>query len=175
MPRFKNIQSPDVPASQAQRKGKKSVSFKNDPEILARLVIVGDLMLEGKSAPAIAATLKQPLGTTKRDIARVRQLWREESKEAINSAKVDALNMYKLLIRKAWGKINDVANLATADKFMTIVLRTQARIDKITGLEVENLVVSGPQGGPVQVQDIDSVRDKRWKTIEKQLQEAVSE
>ena len=156
------------PSSEVRRPHKKSVNFRNDPEILQRLAKVGELLLENKTAPEIAAAMQQPLGTTQNDIKRVRLLWKEEAKEDLGISRTEALLTYRKVMRAAWDKVKDVANLASADRFLTVILRAQARIDKISGLEVEHVEVSGPEGGPI---EIDKIRAKRWKQIAPQLQE----
>ena len=70
-----DISTPEKPARSVRRKGKKSVSFQDDPEILKRLGRVAEMMLEGKSLYEISTAQRCSIATAKRDIGRVRELW----------------------------------------------------------------------------------------------------
>jgi hypothetical protein len=160
------LEQPILTAGEVLRKGKKSVSFKTDPEILARLTLVSEMMLKGTPAYKIAETLKESLGTAKLDISRVKQLWREESKGKLAIQREAALAQYKLALVTAWDMVEK--NPERADRYLALVLAAQKRIDQLTGTEAPKEI---EVGGIVKVKNIEQVRLKRWQQIAGSLQE----
>ena len=158
------------PASEVKRKGKKSISYTDDPEILARLALVARLMLMGKPAYKIAEELKESLGTAKLDMARVRSIWRKESRGKISAQRDEALAQYRLTREKAWDLIDK--NPDKAERFLPLVLASQERIDKVVGNEAPDRI---DLSGTVKVRDIEQVRQKRWQQIAGELKDALEE
>lgn len=164
-----DIPTPESRASETHRKHKKSERWLNDPEILARLNIVAHLMLEGKPAHEICAAFEPPvsLRTTKRDIARVKQIWRIKAEEGLDNSRIQAVEQYGKVIQEAWKRVN--AQPEKADRFLTIVLSAQGNLDKLTGALApekteSQVIVSGTL-------NIDDIRRKRWEQVANVLQE----
>lgn len=61
----------------ARPRGRKSVSWRRDPVILARLPKVERLHLAGYSGYAIAAEVGMSEATVRDDLKRIQELWRE--------------------------------------------------------------------------------------------------
>src|SRR5689334_13062612 len=93
-------QKPEQPAAEgdARREGKKNVRWQDDPEIMNRLVKVAELMNRGKRAFEIAVTTKVSIETTRRDIARVREIWKDDAKDRLAHAKDIAIAQYAAVI-----------------------------------------------------------------------------
>ena len=123
-----------------------------------------------KNMPAweIAAECETSIATAKRDIARVRELWTRDAKERLELAKETSLAQYASVIRDAKEVLKD-ASPSLKDKYMNIILRAQERIDKVTGI-ADPVAVGGIPGQPVEVVDIEQVRQKRWDSISSRLQ-----
>src|SRR5574343_286244 len=88
------IEDPPTSAKRVTRKNKKSVPYYEDAEILKRLSRVAELMLTGTPAWKIAEQLRVSLATAKRDIGRVREIWKTEASEKLDSLLGDALAQY---------------------------------------------------------------------------------
>jgi len=168
MTRAKNpkteIVSPDR-TGDMRREGKKNVPWKDDPEILQRLAEVAVLMNKNKRAFEIAAETKVSIETARNDIARVRELWKEDAEERIKNAKDSAIAQYGAVLEQAWADLKKVtvkSNNRAA--FMKVILAAQDRIDKVTGIADP---ISGPGGGPIPIElvDVEKIRKGRWKQI----------
>lgn len=165
-------------AGDARREGKKNIEWRDDPEILQRLALVAELMNKHKYGFEIAMETKVSLETAKRDIARVRELWKEDALDHIKSAKDMALAQYDQIIRDAREdliKVKSKGNPVRA-AYYNVILRAQKQIDAVSGI-AEKHELSGPNGGPipVEVQDMDAVRKLRWKQIAPNLLEIEQE
>lgn len=158
---FENIEVGELPT---RRPGKKSIPYTEDPEILARLSQVGDLMLKGKPAFRIAEELGQPLGSTKRDIARVKALWRKAAKDKLSDQRDVSLAQYRLTITKAWELVE--AKPDKADRFLAVIIRAQERIDSLLGTEAPEVFEIN---GEIKLRDIDAIRRERWAQVREAL------
>jgi hypothetical protein len=152
-----------------RREGKKNVPWKDDPEILQRLAEVAVLMNKNKRAFEIARETRVSIETARRDIARVRELWKEDAQERIDGAKDSAIAQYGAVLEQAWidlKKVSVKSNNRAA--FMKVILAAQDRIDKVTGIADP---ISGPGGGPIPVEivDMEKVHKKRWNQISGKL------
>ncbi|MDD2920991.1 MAG: hypothetical protein PHQ36_01785 [Anaerolineales bacterium] len=161
---FDKIELPEPPTSakRVTRKGKKSVAWDADPEILKRLAKVAAMMIEGKYSWEIAETNKCSIATAKRDIKRVREIWKMEALDKLDSLMGDSLATYTRVQAAAWSKAQ--ANPEKADRYLSVILHAQERVDKLSGVgkpETVNVEVSGQ----VEVKDIDQIRDQRWKQV----------
>lgn len=172
MPKLKVDPTPNpVPPDRAGdtvRRGKKSVNWKDDPEILQRLTIVATLMNKNKRGYEIAAETKVSLETARRDISRVRELWAEDAREHIKTAKDIALAQYSQVIhdaREDLVKVKSRGNPVRA-AYYNVILRAQKSIDSVSGI-AEKYEHSGPNGGPipVAVTNMESIRKKRWNQV----------
>jgi hypothetical protein len=157
---------PLVPSALVNRKGKKNPPFSEDPEILSRLSRVGAYLLKGLPAWQIAEKLNYPIGSAKRDIKRVRQLWKAEARSAISSEREKAQAQYNLVLAKAWDMVE--LNPDKAEKYLALVIAAQERIDKLTGANAPDEVkISGET--TVNVRDIEKVRQERWAQVRQAL------
>lgn len=161
-----------------RRKGKKNLNWKDDPEILVRLSAVSEMIVKQRSAIQIAQDTKVSLGTAKRDIARVKELWKEEAHERVINSRDLAIAQYSAEIKQGW---EDVIVLPVTHPnrpaALNIILRAQERIDKVTGIGGDKVEHSGPNGGPipVEVADVEAIRKRRWKQIAGSLAELTQE
>lgn len=158
-------------AGDVEREGKKSVPWQEDAEILQRLAYVATLMNQNKPSYLIAEKTKVSLATAKRDIARVRELWREDAKARLTNTADTAIAQYGAIIEKAWQDLTILpVGHATAAAYMNIILRAQERMDKVTGI-ADPIALEGKNGGPIEMSivEIEKVRAERWKAIESKL------
>lgn len=83
------------------RKGKKSVPWNKDPQILQRLAKVEDLDLAGYRVSEIARQLKLSETTIRRDIQRIGILWHERSSADILAMRERSIANFRRLQRLA--------------------------------------------------------------------------
>jgi len=153
-----------------RREGKRSVNWKDDPEILQRLAEVAVLMNKNKRAFEIAKETKVSIETTRRDIARVRELWKEDARERIANSADQAIAQYGAVLEQAWTDLKKVSVKSNnRAAFLKIILQAQDRIDKVTGIPDP---ISGPGGGPIPIElvDTEKIRKKRWQQVAPNLQ-----
>ena len=151
----------------ARREGKKNVSWRDDPEILQRLADVAVLMNKNFRAFQIARETKVSIETARRDISRVRELWKEDARDRIDNAKDIALAQYGAVIEQAWADMKKAsAKSATRPAYMNIILKAQSGINDVTGI-AKRVEHSGPGGGPIEVKpiDVEKIRKKRWEQV----------
>lgn len=153
-------------AGDTERDDKKSINWKDDPEILQRLALVASLMNQNFNSWEIAEKTKVSISTAKRDIGRVRELWREDAKERLANTTDVAIAQYGSVIRDASEQLKK-APVSLKAQFMNVILRAQERIDKVTGI-ADPTSLTGPNGGPIpiQVTDINKIRDERWEKVQ---------
>jgi ribosomal protein L29 len=167
-----SIPSPDAAttATRTRRPRKKSVRWMSDPEILNRLNIVAQLLLENRPAHEIAAAFDPPVGirTIRRDIARVRELWKLRAEEGLEVTRNQAQEQYLKVIQEAWSKVT--AAPERADRYLAIVISAQGNLDRLNGtLAPEKHELTGKNGGPIETRDIDEIRQRRWQQIAEAL------
>lgn len=176
-PRKKNrfssieIEKPDR-SGDVTRDGKKSVNWKDDPEILTRLADVADLMNRNQPSYVIAQECSTSIATAKRDMLRVRELWKEFAKERLEDTVNQALVQYGTVIDKAWTEFESAPKALKA-QFLTAVLRAQERIDKVTGI-ADPVALGNMNNKPFQVENIEDVRSKRWQQVSGKIQKVVN-
>lgn len=171
--RFANIELP-LRDGDVEREGKKSVSWEEDPEILQRLVYVAELMNQNKPSPVIAEECGVSLGTAKRDIGRVRELWKLDAKERLGFKKEESLANYRDLARRIH---EDLENLKPRQMHLkpalyTALIKTLHRIDQVSGIG-DNINLGNQNGKPFEIKQIEEVRMKRWQTVASQLGKVV--
>ena len=93
-------------------KGRKSISWKKDPEILRRLAAVASMMLRGakpwqiwqsyKDTELDSAGKEYSLRTAYRDITRVRSMWAEAAKGEVEDKRVQSIAQIRLVQYEAW-------------------------------------------------------------------------
>jgi hypothetical protein len=158
-----NIPAVPVTVSKAQ-KGKKSVSWRNDPEILARLAQVAEMILKGERPYQIAKKFKSSLSTAKRDVVRVKTIWQEENRADIVDCKNRSVAQYRLIITKAWENYEKNGS----PKYLSVILGAQGKIDEIEG----NLSAREVN---LNVVDIETIRKKRWDAVASTLNDVLEE
>jgi hypothetical protein len=160
---FDKIELPEpTKKTKVTRKGKKSIAWNDDPEILKRLGRVAEMMLDGKYSWEIAQENKCSIATAKRDVGRVREIWKSQAMEKLDNLQADSLATYNRVVAKAWRKIED--NPEKADQYLRVIIAAQERVDKLAGIgkpEQVNVNLSGE----VEVKDIDKIRDERWQQV----------
>jgi hypothetical protein len=97
----------------AGTKGKKSVRWDRDPQILARLESVAQMMLRSARAWQIADALDVSLRTAKRDIRRVRTLWRRESERKIEESRQQSIAQIRAIQQQAWTEYDKVKRVGS--------------------------------------------------------------
>jgi hypothetical protein len=156
------------PKVKVKRKGKKSLPFDQDAEILARLAVVAEMMLVGAKPFQIASTMDYSLASANRDLARIKQLWKENAREEIDQSRIVALAQYRLVLMRAWEEFGKKGNECRRHLFLNQVLATQREIDRVLGVGPQKLDLSGS----VEVtEDIEEIRKRRWEQITPQLAE----
>jgi hypothetical protein len=159
-------------SKKTRRKGKKSIPFDQDPEILARLAAVAEMMLVGAKAFQIAASMNCSLTTAKRDIGRVKQFWKEDARGEIASFRSAALALYRLVIMRAWDEFGKKENTNKKDRYLSLVTATQKEIDRILGVGPQQIDLSGK----VEItEEIEEVRKRRWDAIKPQVAEMLKQ
>jgi hypothetical protein len=168
----KKVTSKKPVKAKAKRKGKKSIAWDRDPEILARLASVAEMLLVGAKPYQIALALNEALSSAKRDVARVKQLWQEEARDEIDTSRNAALAQYKLVLMRAWDEYGKKENAGRKHLFLNIVTSTQKEIDRVQGVGPQKIDLSGKIDV---VEDIDKVRERRWKQIRPKVAEMLQQ
>ena len=166
--RFSNIVLPDR-SGDTERKGKLNVPWHEDPEILARLAIVAELMNRNKPSYVIAEETETSIATAKRDMKRVREFWKMDAKERLGYTTEEAIAQYEAIAHDAREDL-DKAPISLKASYYMVILRALERRDKAAGI-ADPVSIQGPNGGPVEVsvKEMDEVRQKRWLSIADKL------
>jgi len=99
----------------------------------------------------------------KRDIARVRLLWRELNEHEIEDKREESVAQYKLIILRAWEEYSK--NKST--NLLRVIMDAQEKIDGIEGNRKPEEVLVG------KLPDIEEVRKKRWEQVQGELTQAL--
>lgn len=174
MPReFEAIELPEPikkGAKNVTRKGKKSIAWDQDPEILKRLTRVAELMLDGKYSWQIAEELRCSIATAKRDIKRVRELWKTTAKEDLEDLYNDSIATYKRAQLTAWNEIR--RDPKKAAQLLGVILDAQKQKERLSGL-IKPEPVEVNISGEVVVRDIQTVREERWNQVMEMMKDVV--
>jgi hypothetical protein len=87
-----------------KRHSKRSIAWDKDPDILARLAVVADMMSQGRRLNQVAAALNVSQHTADRDAARVRELWRRAAMQSIEDKRAQSKAKYEALQAAAWAE-----------------------------------------------------------------------
>jgi hypothetical protein len=90
------------PAKAGPKKGVKSKNWDEDPDILARLEAVSQMMLKGAKLWQIAKVLSYSITTAKKDKGRVKELWLREATSDVIEARDRSIAQMRLVQREAW-------------------------------------------------------------------------
>ena len=132
-----------------------------------RKTVIVNLMA-GMTYRDMAAALNVSIGTIANDVKKVMGRLRKE--QITNMEDVVQLELRRLdvILNKIWEKVLD-GDMAAADR----VLKIQDQRAKFLPLyEPQRFEHSGPGGGPIEVLDIERVRNKRWAAVQQQLLDA---
>lgn len=152
------------PIVELHPKGKKAISWRKDPIILARLTSVAQMILAGAETWQIAAALDYSLVTARRDVTRVRTMWREGSEAEIDAKRDQSIAQYKMIQTRAWAEYNK----APSPGNLRVILDAQVRIDDIQGNQMPKSILMGEL-------DIEQVRNKRWQQVQGLLADIITE
>jgi hypothetical protein len=156
------LQSPIVQVEH-HPKGKKAISWRRDEAILIRLVSVAEIYLRGGNLLSIARAFNYSLRTAKRDLARVKTLWREQCLADLDDERAEALAQYRLIITRGWADYNK----KPSPHWLRVIMDAQEKIDNIYGNQA-------PKQVEVSELDLEETRRKRWSDLPKLL-EAIAE
>jgi hypothetical protein len=96
--------------------GKRKIRWDRDPDILARLEGVAQMMIRGGKAWQIADAFDVSLRTANRDIRRVRILWKRESEQSIEKSRQESLAKLRALQQQALTEYDKVARQTFKDR-----------------------------------------------------------
>jgi len=86
----------------SENAGKKAVRWDLDVDILTRLDIVANMMVQGARPHQIAQSLSYSLKTAYRDVDRVRTLWRRTAEATVEEHRSASIAQYNELKVRAW-------------------------------------------------------------------------
>jgi hypothetical protein len=122
---------------------KKSIPWREDPDILQRLELVANLMVQGAKTHQVASALGTGLRTASRDMARVRELWKKQSEQTIEDKRAGSVALYREVQTRLW---EEYRSLKGAGKSVINVLGKIAdvedKITKIEGTQITNIDVT---------------------------------
>jgi hypothetical protein len=83
-------------------KGKKSTRWDDDLKILLRLEVVASMMAQNASLRQIAAALNYSTTTARKDLARVRTIWRKVATEKLEKARARSVAVHMEIESEMW-------------------------------------------------------------------------
>jgi hypothetical protein len=98
----------------AGQKGKKSVRWDRDHQILARLESVAQMMLRSAHSWQIADALDVSIRTAKRDMRRVRILWRQASERKVEASRQQSIAQIRAIQQQAWTEYDKVKRIGSS-------------------------------------------------------------
>jgi hypothetical protein len=149
------------PASTVEHhpKGKKAISWRRDEAILIRLVSVAEIYLRGGNLLSISHAFGYSRSTAKRDLARVKTLWREQALADLADILAESIAEYRLIITRAWADYNK----KPSPHWLRVVMDAREKIDNIYGNQA-------PKQVEVNELDLEEIRRKRWYDRDEMLQ-----
>jgi len=147
------IEMPKLPPP--HKRNKKSVAWDQDPEILARLSTVANMMTQGAKSYQIADALSVTIKTIQRDMTRVYTLWRRESMQEIDDARAKSIAQYEEIKTRAWegyrkvsGYINEsrMPNprlIKEQQNFLKLAMDAESHIADLQGTKITRLNLDG--------------------------------
>lgn len=121
----------------SKRKGKRSIPWTRDLDILARLDVTATLMIQGAKAYQIADSTNVSLRTANRDIKRVRILWQRAAKGKVEERRQQSLAQLRAVRMHAWDRYTAKDKSGKAKNspiWLRIILETERDIAKLEGL-----------------------------------------
>jgi hypothetical protein len=164
------------------KKGKKSVRWDRDPEILARLESVNQMMLRGAQRWQIADALDISLRTASRDINRVRILRRRAAERDVEEKVNDSVGQFQAVRQEAWLRYDEIkkANPTAAARWLKLITEATKEIGELWGLRKLSIELSGPDGGPVEhkgvgLPNLDALSDEEFEEFKKLYDKATKQ
>lgn len=123
-------------------KGKASVVWHQDHEILQRLELVATMMLQGAKPFQIAQSLSVSLRTAFRDMNRVQELWRKQAIDDITAKRDRSIAQFRLAQTYAWDqyRTHQKTNAAMALKWMQAAMEAERSIVELEGTKAPKAV-----------------------------------
>lgn len=119
---------------------KKSIPWREDPDILQRLELVANLMIQGAKTHQIATSLGSPHRTTSRDMARVRELWRTQSEQTIEDKRAASIARYDEILTRLWKEYRKIEGEGKSTvKVLLAIATVEAEKTKIEGTRITNI------------------------------------
>mgnify|MGYP001472120636 CR=1 FL=1 len=147
------IEMPPLPPP--RKRNKKNVAWDQDPEILARLSTVANMMTQGAKSYQIADALSVTIKTIQRDITRVYTLWRRESLQEIDDARAKSIAQYEEIKTRAWEgyrKVSGYVNGANMpnprlmkeqQNWLKLAMDAESQIADLQGTKITRLSLDG--------------------------------
>lgn len=132
------------------RKGKKNVKWDRDPEILARLETVAQMIVRGARAWQIADSLGVSITTANRDIRRVRTLWSREAKKGVEKARQESIAQVRAVQQQAWMRYDADKGLAS----LRLILESERDIVALEGTSAPSGVEITSGGQPISIREV---------------------
>jgi len=132
MPRPRNGEKP--------QKGKKSVRWDIDPEILARLTVVQSMMVQKARSWQIANAMGYDVRTALRDMDRVRELQRRESIGEIITLRNESLAQLDEVILRSWESYRAADKPHIKNDCLRVILQAQKQKDEILGTKAPDTI-----------------------------------
>ena len=141
-------------------KGKKSVKWDRDPEILARLESVAQMMSRGARAWQVAEALDTSLITARWDSRLVRTLWFRESRKCIDWSRQESLAKIRTIQQQAWTRYD--ASPAKGLQWLRLALECEKQIIDLEGSKAPLRVAPTDPSGqkPYRSDDIADLSDE---------------
>ena len=148
-----DIAMPQLP--HPRKRNKKNVAWDQDPEILARLTTVANMMTQGAKSYQIADALSVTIKTIQRDITRVYTLWRRESMQEIDDARAKSIAQYEEIKTRAWegyrkasGFVNEsrMPNprlMKEQQNWLKLAMDAESQIADLQGTKITRLSLDG--------------------------------
>lgn len=114
-------------------KGKKSVPWEQDPEILVVVERVSQMLLAGARIWQIAAAIQSSMPTAVEYAKRARKLWRDEARDQVKANRDRAVAQLRLLQTKVWAEVNKEDQLDIEK--VRMIRQCEVDIAKLQGTE----------------------------------------
>jgi hypothetical protein len=140
-------------------------------EIENRRKIVSANILAGLNYRDMATQLNVAIGTIARDVKIITTRLKHEQLADIELVAQTELRRLDTALNAIWAKVQ-AGDYTAIDK----LLRLQDQRAKYLPLfGRDRMELSGPGGKPIEIEDINKVRDERWEKIQQQLAEALQQ
>jgi hypothetical protein len=140
-------------------------------EIENRRKIVAANLLAGLNYRDMAAQLNVSIGTIASDVKKITTRLKHEQLQDIELVAQTELRRLDAALNAIWTKVT-AGDFSAIDK----LLRLQDQRAKYLPLfGPDRMELSGPGGKPIEIEDINKIRDARWEAVQQQLAEALKQ